>query len=76
VLLERGVVDEDVEPAELLHRPLDSALAEARLADVAADDEAAPPLALFDDARRGDVRPLAREQHRHRAADAGVAAGD
>ena len=64
-----------------------ASLAERRVLDVAGDQQAAPAFGL--DAALGlrgvlvlvevddrDVGALAREQHRHRAADAGVAAGD
>ena len=90
VLLEGGVVDQDVEPAECLRRvALDRALAERGVLDVAGDGEAAAALAsrprrsvssrvlvLRPGRRMRDVGAFAREQHRDRAADAGIAAGD
>ena len=42
VLLERGVVGQDVERAELADRPLHRLPAERRVGDVAADQHAAP----------------------------------
>ncbi len=87
VLLERGVVDQDVEPAERLHGLRDRGLAEFRIGDVARQQDAAAPFVL--DRALGfvgvlvlveigdrDVGAFAGEQHRDRAADAGIAAGD
>ena len=87
VLLERGVVDEDVELAELLHRLLHRVLAEFRIGDIARQQNAAAaflldgPLGLLGvlvlvEIGDRDVGALARKEHGHRAADAGVAAGD
>src|SRR5919107_2972940 len=88
VLLEGRVVDEYVELAELLHRPLDGLAAEPRLAHVAGDEQRPTPLALYRLARllrvpllfgKVDdchVRALAREEDCDGAADAGVAARD
>src|SRR5690606_28008724 len=87
VLLVGGVVDQHVEPAEFLHRALDHAVAEARIAHVAGDRDAAAPflldrslgrtrVAMLAEVGDEDIRALAGEQHRHRAADAGIAAGD
>ena len=82
MLLVGGVVDEDVELAELLDRALDGLAAEARLAHVAGDEQRAPPLALDGRARLlgvhlllgqiddGDVGALAREEDGDGAADA------
>src|SRR5438105_2546058 len=88
MLLERGVVDDDVELAEFGERSLDRASTEGCVADVAANENAAPLLFLFDDATRlfgvavgfeindGDVGTLAREEHGDGTSDAGVAAAD
>ena len=46
VLLEGRVVDQHVEPAEGLHRLGDGAVAEARVLDVAGDQQAAPAFGL------------------------------
>ena len=82
-----GVVHQDVEPAELLHRLLDAALAERLVADIARDldgvaafvfdqlDRFVGVLVLFKIDDR-DVRALARHGDRGGAADAAVAAGD
>src|ERR1044071_9311235 len=89
VLLKRGVVDEDVERSIFVDRLLHGGATEIRIAHVAGDEETAAAFVAFDDALRffrvdlldvevddRDVRAFAREQHRDRAADAGVAAGD
>ncbi len=87
VLLERRVVDQDVELAEFLDGAPDHIGADPALADVAGDGEAAPPLVLdrplghrrvlvLVEIEDGDIGALAGEQHRHRPADAGIAAGD
>src|SRR5690606_29157022 len=87
VELERGVVDEDVDPAELVDDPLHGIVAEGRVAHVARDGEAAPPLLLhrapgllgvlvLAEVEDGDVGSLTREEDEDRAADARVAAGD
>ena len=88
VLLERGVVDEHVEPAERLQRLGHDLAREARLLDVAGDEQATPAFGLDAapcvssasscsfEVGDGDVGAFAREQHRDRAADARVAAGD
>ena len=87
VLLERGVVDQDVELAELVHGALHRVAAEFAVGDVARDRDAAAAFVL-DRALRlggvlmlgqvgdGHVGALAGEQHRHGAADAGIGAGD
>src|SRR4029079_8204638 len=87
--LVRGVVDDDVEPAERLHSALDEALALARQARGEADGQAAaagaldprerlPRVALF--LRReiadGHVVSCPREGYRHRPPDPAGAAGD
>jgi hypothetical protein len=87
VFLEGGVVDQDVEAPELLEHALDRAFAEARVLDVAGDGDGAAAfaldraprlarVALLGQVQHRDVGAFAREQHRDRAADAGVAAGD
>ena len=82
-----GVVDQDVEAAELLHGCLDRIAAELLVSDVAGDLERAATLLLdrghglvgvlvlleIDD---GDLGAFPRHRHRDRAADAGIAAGD
>ena len=88
VLLEGGVVDQDVELAELPSRSWPTASSQnSAIGDVAGDQDAAAPFLLdralgflgvlvlveIDDR---DIGAFAREQHRHRAADAGIAAGD
>ena len=87
VLLEGGVVDEDVELAEFLDGLLDRVLAEFGVGDIAGEENAAAAflldsllgllgvLVLVEIGER-DVGALAREEHRDRAADAGIAAGD
>jgi hypothetical protein len=85
--LEGGVVDEDVDLAEFLHRAFDDGLAVGLLADVARDGDAFPPggldyprrllrVTLFAQVGDEDVCPLAGEGQRHGPADAAVAAGD
>lgn len=85
--LEGGVVDQHVEAAEFLHRACHRAAAKGAGADIAPQRETAPALCLDGALRRlgvailaeigdGDIGALAREQHRHSAADAGIAAGD
>ena len=88
VLLEGGVVDQDVELAERLERLVHRLLAEAHGLHVAGDQQALAALAsrrirfvlrrvlVLGQVHDRDVRAFAREQHRHRAADAGIAAGD
>src|SRR5205085_1690741 len=87
VLLERGIVDQDVELAQLVDGALRRLFAELLVGDVALDHDAASAF-VFDVALRlfgvavgvevddGHVRALAGEEHGHGAADAGVAAGD
>ena len=87
VLLEGGVVDEDVELAELVDRLLDRVLAEFGVGDVAGEQDAAAAflldgllgllrvLVLVEIGER-DVGAFACEEHRDRPADAGIAAGD
>ncbi len=87
MVLERGVVDQHVEPAEGLRRLRHGLVAESRFAHVAGDQQAAAAFGLdrapgfarvvvFVQIDDGDVGAFAREQHAHRAADAGIAAGD
>ncbi len=85
--LESGVVDQHVEAAQFLDDARHGIEAEAALGDVARDHQAATAF-RFDGAPGdlgilgliemddGDVGALAGEQHRHGAADAGIAAGD
>ena len=87
VLLERGVVDQDVEPAQRLDGVLDRRRRERRVGDVALDQHGPAALA-FDrvlgllgvlvgvEVGDGDVGAFAGEEHRHGTADAGVGAGD
>ena len=56
--LEGGVVDEDVEAAELAHGPLDQLPAVLRVADVACDRDALPARLLDDSDRLLRVRVL------------------
>ena len=81
VILERGVVDQHVQPAEPLHGAGDGGAAMLAVRDVAGNEDAAlalrfhhalrllgvPILAQIGD---GDVCALAGEEHRHGAADA------
>ena len=87
MLLEGGVVDQHVEPAELLHGLRDRAVAEARVLDVAGDQQARRPSAstprlrllgvvVLVEVDDRHVGAFAGEQHGHGAADARVAAGD
>ncbi|HZQ93341.1 MAG TPA: hypothetical protein VFA60_16240 [Terriglobales bacterium] len=88
VLLERGVVYQDVELPEFLHCRLDRIAAEFGVAHVAGDQQRAPSLALHCFARffrvflllrqmnHHHVGAFARIEHRHGTADAGVPAGD
>lgn len=46
MLLKRGVVDENVELAQLGNRGLDRFLAKRRISHIAGNQEAAPPLGL------------------------------
>ena len=86
--LERGVVDQDVEPAELGDGALDDAPAVSLVGDVAGNQHDAAA-GLLDPARGlarvvlllgqvgdHDVGALAGEGDGYRAADAGIAAGD
>jgi hypothetical protein len=80
------VVDQDVDPAELVDRALDRLPAGILLGEVARDQDAAPPLGLDQPLRvlgvvvlaqvgDRDIRALFRERGTHRAADPRVAAG-
>ena len=86
-MLLAGIVDEDVDAAELGHHLLDRAIAEVLVAEIAGDGDRLAPLGLDDPLRLrrvvmlaqiedGDVGALAREQGGDRAADAAVRAGD
>jgi len=87
VLLERGVVHEDVELAQFVDGPLDGVFAEFRIGHVARDEDAAAALFL-DGAFRllgifmlveigdGDIGALPRVEHGDRASNPRVAAGD
>jgi hypothetical protein len=87
VFLKAGVVDEDVEAAELLQGLLNGAGAEFRIANVAADQQAFPSfllnrlpgalgiLILFQVDNR-NIGAFARVQHGDAAPDAAVTAGD
>jgi len=82
------VIDEDVEPAELFYGVVDDLLAEAFLADIALDEEAAAAVFLGDlllyglgvfafvEVGDGYVGAFFSEEYGHGAADAAVAAGD
>ena len=85
MFLERGIVDEDVELAELRQDTLDRPLAEGGIRDIAADRNATAPFLLDRCDRRlrvtvlveigdGDVGAFAGEQDSHRAPDAGITA--
>src|SRR3546814_13803619 len=85
MLLVGGVVDQHVEPAELFHRALDHAAAEARIAHVAGNGDAAASfgfdrglrcarVAMLAPVSDRDIGAFALEQYRHRAADSRVAA--
>jgi hypothetical protein len=87
VFLERGVVDEDVEPPQRLHARLHGLAAERRVGDIAGNEQR--PAAFRLDCPAGllrvfvlaqvddrDICPLPGKQHRHRAPDARVATGD
>ena len=86
-MLLAGIVDEHVEPPELVDGFLDRALAETLVADVAGNGDR-PASFLFDNVlglggivvlaqvQDGDVGAFAREQGADRAANAAVAAGD
>ena len=87
VLLEGGVIDQDIEPPEAIVRLLGRIAAEGGVAHVAAQQQAALAfrfdiafgvvrVLVFVQIDDGDVRAFARIQHRDRAADAGIAAGD
>ena len=87
VLLEGGVVDEDVELAEFVDGLLYRVLAEFGVGDIAGEENATAAflldsllgllgvLVLVEISER-DVGALAREEHRDRPPDAGIAAGD
>ena len=81
-----GIVDQDIKPAEVLHRLVDGGAAELLAGNVAGDRQALPPLfphrcrglggiltllEIYD----GEVGTLTREQDRNGTADATVAAG-
>ena len=86
-MLLAGIVDEDVEPAELLDRLPDGPFAELLVADVAGDRDRSAAF-LLDDLLRllrivmlaqikdCDVGAFAREQRGDGAADSAVGAGD
>ena len=87
IMLLAGIVDEDVEAAELVDGLLDCALAESLVADVARNRDRAAPFALDEPLGRcriivlaqiedRDVGAFAGEQGCDRAADAAVGAGD
>jgi hypothetical protein len=82
-----GVVDQDVEPAELVDRLLHRSLAECLVAEVAGDGQGPPPFLLDNLLRRlrivmlaqiddGYVGAFAREQRRDRPPDPAVGTGD
>src|SRR5690606_35350016 len=82
-----GVVDQDVEPAERGYRLIDHLAADILVGHVAGEGQAAAPLLLYHAAcfvgililiqiEDHHIGALACEQHRHRAADAAVAARD
>src|SRR6185369_3277653 len=82
-----GIVDEDVEAAELVHHLLHGFLAEILVADVAGNRDRLAPFLLDDLLRElgvvvlaevedGDVGPLAGEEGGDGAADAAVSTGD
>src|SRR4029079_17460339 len=82
-----GIVDENVEPAQLVDRLADGSLAELLVADVAGDRDRLAPLLLdnlpgpggvvmFAQVKDGDVGAFTGEQRRDRSADAAVGAGD
>jgi hypothetical protein len=86
-MLLTGIVDQDVEPAELVDRLRHRAIAKRLVADVAGDRDCAP--AFLADNLRGlggivmlaqiknrDVRAFAREQGGDSATDAAVRASD
>src|SRR6185295_17735066 len=87
-VLMRGVADEDIELAKLVHRALDDVSAELLAGQVAFDDDAFSAETFDDGAgfsgvallcwqrRDGHIRALAREHHGDGAPDARVAAGD
>ena len=83
-----GVVDEDVDPAELGDRSLDDVAAIRLVGHVARQRDAGAfrildepqrrvrVVLLLGEVRDRDVGALARERQRYGSADAGVAAGD
>ena len=82
-LLERGIVDQHIEAAEVLHRKFDRLLAICRIGNVAGDEDAGTAFLLHGALGRfgvlmlievtdGDVGTLTGEQHRDGAADAGI----
>ena len=87
VLLECGVVDQDRQLAERLHRFLHRALAEGRILHVATDQQAALAfrfhvvagfggVLVLAQVHHGHVGALAGKQHGHGATDTRVATGD
>ncbi len=84
----RGVGNENVDAPEGLNGALHCRLAELRIGEIARDKFASTPAfdycgtsrlgvtLFFGQVHDGDIRPFSREQHRHRAANAGVATGD
>ncbi len=87
VLLEGGVVDQYVQGAQVADRALDRFSGEQGIADIALEHDGAAALALdrlaggvgvlrLVQMGDGDIGPFTSEQHSHRAANAGVRAGD
>src|SRR4029079_7757164 len=82
-----GIVDENVEPAELVDRLADGSLAELLIANVACNRDRLAPLLLdnlpgpggvvmFAQVKDGDVGAFTGEQRRDRPADAAIGPGD
>ncbi len=85
--LEGRIVDKDIQASEFLDRLFDRRLAEVPLADIPAQDNAAPPflfhglpsirrILVFLQIDDRHVGALACEKHGHRPAYAGIPAGD
>src|SRR5262249_51476682 len=87
VLLECGVIDENVDASEFTHHALDGAETESAAGHVAGNENAVTSfllnglargfrILLFAEIECGDIGAFARKEHRYSAADSGIGARD